>query len=323
MKTIAPLLLCAAALGASVPEDHRAPAPVLGAGRPVAMSATWHTVDATGKTAPAPGRIMPRGTAAIRIETRPAVTVTPWHVYRLAIPVRGGSALAVEAGLCTVDGAPERFMVWPRRHHGAANALSPGGTTVTGYCVIPPGGDRHVVAYVSCRYPNAGHRPVHVGTPRLVDLGPVPARPGTVLLADGFDHWTDAGMPYGHHVVFAKPKQFVPAHQGMHAGRSAAHNRQGRALLFGPHLPCRFASVVRIRVWARGTGRVHVWATPYVARTGRCTPCRTGTFAIDGDWRPCELVVGQHVPEADHLVPTIDVHGPIALDSLTVERLAE
>ena len=323
------MLVCAWTLLAAVPEDHLAPVPVLGRGSAVPFSGHWHVVDAQGRSTPArPGPEAPwveltaPGAKSARIETRPAATVKAWHVYRLAVPVRGVPGMGVDVGLIVSgrkDRPSRRFRIWPRRH--AANAVSPSGSVLTGYVIVPPGSGSQAVAYVSGRIPVKVGRPILVGVPTLTDVGPVPARRPATLLVDGFEHWTDAGMPWGHHAAFTKPGQFAPIHDKVHDGRTAARNRGGRALLFGPFVPCRFGTVVRIRVWARGKGRVDMWGTPYLGRVGRgAGPCSV-SFSVNGDWRPCEIVLGQHLPEADTLRPCVDVHGKVTVDTLSVERL--
>ena len=61
-----------------------------------------------------------------------------------------------------------------------------------------------------------------------------------------------------------------------------------------------------VRKVRAGTGRVHVWATPYVARTGRCTPCRT-------DGRAAHRLAGTSIPNAVALrMPVSSIRCPRA-----------
>ena len=138
-----------------------------------------------------------------------------------------------------------------------------------------------------------------------------------------FEDWTPEVKPKDCVVtLFAKPGQFVPTSEDVHSGQTAAMNKDGRVYLWGAHVPCRFGTFLRIRVWARGKGNIILGATPFSDRIFQGLPPTETNLQVDGAWKCYETVIGQNRVEADTLMPTMDIYGPVTIDDWTVEKIS-
>lgn len=305
------LLLLGACLPlAPVHADGRAPAAVLERGEPVPAPASWRADDDTPLEANTNGKV-PFPSDAERLASGP-VRLKPGHAYRIEVPVESGHATELEAGV-TWNGAEQLF--WPTWHR--SSALRPR-DTLTGIVIAhqPEGAGEVYIARAN------NDVEVTLGQVRIHDLGEIRGHSPGPLLRCSFEHWDDAGRPACiDSIAFAEPGQFGPSDESAADDGHSAHNTDGRAMLFGNFIDCRFGSVLRASVRVRGSGSVELRVIPYLDQRQRGVPPTTVSAEAGEQWKTLELIVAQNNPKADHVRFTLDIEGTVYVDELTIEVL--
>jgi hypothetical protein len=306
---IAILLVCLPAAG-------QAPCPVLGRGRLVETVRNWVFIQGKIRSPISKGRAdLPVGA---RLESARPVSLAGDRLYRLDMTLRGPAMGRVSVHVVWGKAHGEQ-LAWPPST--GEGALSSHGSRASAYIVAPASGQCQARFRIVRTDREAKTSTVAVSQVRLFDLGKAPSRDSAVLLDEGFEHWSGPDKPHGYSVAFAKPGQLRPTTEHVHSGRKAARNHGPRAMLFGARLPCRFGTIVRIQLWARGRGRVDLHPIPYLGQHGRHNNLATRSFKVSDRWQRYSFVFVQLFPQCDHLCPAIDIHGPVAIDSLRVETL--
>ena len=306
--------------------DQAAPVPLLHAGSVVCVTKKWEVHEGKEVALEAVTQ-KPDWTrcdippdAPAMLESAPVVKLETAHIYRvefpLQLPLNVSTAVRVRFG--TSPSAEQ--LLWPQWHGGPG--LNPRGDRIGGYIIVA----RTMLGTAVCRLRLTCREKlpatVHIGPITWTDFGRVPAGPGFAMYQNGFEHWRESGEPHDFSVVFAKPQQLSPTPEAAHSGQHGAANNGGRALCFGPPVPCRFGSILRLRISARGRGAVTLAVIPYLGRTGRgIAPNRTRLEATR-DWREYTALTVQNQPKADHVVPTIELNGKLLIDDFRVERVA-
>lgn len=314
-----------------------APAPVLGGiGQKIILSGSWQGVAESGvapvTVSPSEGTwkklTLNTGKTAGIIETEAGFTAKEWHIYKIEVPLRGPCNTTATIQLRLQGGTPVELFVWPPCF-GTVCGLNPAGFMTRGYAVVPQGVTAEAVVRVTLNG-KAGSpgqsetRPLaEVGPPRVTDLGAVASIQPETWWTCSFENWTPENWPKESLVIaFAKPGQFGPTTENAHSGLTAGMNKEGRAYMWGSHVPCRFGTIVRIRVWARGKGSLVFSAVPFIPPQGRWNPSMETRVAVDGDWKCYEAILGQNRPETDTLVPALDINGSVTVDDWTMEKLS-
>lgn len=303
------LLICVCFPLTAVRADALAPAPVLELGEPVPAPEGWQ-VDEGRADARADGMTaFPSDTS--RLSNGP-IHLVPGHAYRIEIPIQSDDRPEMKAGIVQ-DGAKQLF--WPAWHR--SSALRPRDSLQGIVIAHQP----NVPAEVFVTRPDVD-TDVAVGQVRIHDLGEVRGEEPGLLLRCRFEHWDDAGHPACvDSIAFAEPDQFGPSEGASSAKGLSAHNADGRAMLFGRFIDCRFGTLLKARIRIRGSGSVELRVIPFLHQRHRGVPPTTVSAEAGEQWETVELIVPQNNPKADHIRFTLDIRGAVYVDELAIEAV--
>lgn len=299
--------LSAAALAARMPAPAGAIEP---AGEEIVVETGWKS---NGRDVRAGTEGFTRFPVNSRRMQSGAVNLVERNAYLVKIPVRSEPGSEITAGV--IFGESEQVF-WPRWHR-AGHVQPEGG--ISGIVIVPPGSGKNAEIFVSG---NGAASSLSVGNVRLQPLGIPGGEKEGILFTCGFEHWDSTDRPSClASVSFARPGQLIRSRVSRLPGGFSAHNREGRAMLFGQNIRCAFGSVLRISARIKGEGSLMMRMVPYLDISGRGEPPSEKRTDVRGDWREIELIVPQNNPAADRIVLHLDIRGEIYLDEVKIEVL--